>query len=342
MALKYFSNTLTQEEEEMRLSSVFNKNFWIIRGYSEKEAIDKVSKIQKNNSRKKFKKYTKEERKKFSTTKIEYWLNKGFSEEEAKNKLSERQKTFSLDICVKKYGDVEGYLVWKRRQNKWKNTLNNNARIDEINLSKDSSSFFWAIKKCNGDFEAASKLYKKRSAQHAVDMYSWAIEKANGDIDEARKIYTKRIKNLLTSKNKWVSKESIKFLLPLYIFCTDNGIKDYEIKWKENEYYIFNDRKIYFYDFTIIPLKLIIEYHGILFHPKSIDDKNFKLIMNEKYTVEELFKKDRHKKETAIKNGFDFYEVWSDETDGFISKMKNVITEKIELLNYEKNNHNIK
>lgn len=67
---------------------------------------------------------------KVSQTQIGYWIKKGFSEEEAKNKISELQKTFSLEICIRKYGEEEGRKKWEERQKKWKNKVfNENTHI---------------------------------------------------------------------------------------------------------------------------------------------------------------------------------------------------------------------
>lgn len=54
---------------------------------------------------------------------IEYYLAKGYSQEESEKLLVHRQITFSLDICVEKYGVMLGTKVFFERQNKWQNTL---------------------------------------------------------------------------------------------------------------------------------------------------------------------------------------------------------------------------
>jgi hypothetical protein len=68
-----------------------------------------------------------------------YWKNKGFTEEQATEKLSERQTTFSLDICIEKYGQEEGTKRWSERQEKW---LKN---YKKTNFSKVSQLLFWEI-----------------------------------------------------------------------------------------------------------------------------------------------------------------------------------------------------
>jgi hypothetical protein len=55
-----------------------------------------------------------------SETQLQYWINKGYTENEAKLILKDRQTTFSLEKCIKKYGEVEGTKKWVERQEKWK------------------------------------------------------------------------------------------------------------------------------------------------------------------------------------------------------------------------------
>lgn len=72
------------------------------------------------------------------TTKIEYYLSRGFSQEDAEKELSNRQSTFSLKVCVEKYGEELGTEIWQERQNKWQETLNSKSDDEkrEINLKK--------------------------------------------------------------------------------------------------------------------------------------------------------------------------------------------------------------
>jgi len=69
----------------------------------------------------------------------EYWLKQGYTEEEAIMKVKERQTTFSLDICIAKYGKEEGLKRFNERQDKWQKTLNDKPQeeIDDINRRKN-------------------------------------------------------------------------------------------------------------------------------------------------------------------------------------------------------------
>jgi hypothetical protein len=70
-------------------------------------------------------------------TNIEYYLKKGFNEEEAKQKLHKRQQTFSLEICIEKYGYDEGRKIFNDRQHKWQNSLKNSIKLGYSKISQE-------------------------------------------------------------------------------------------------------------------------------------------------------------------------------------------------------------
>lgn len=92
-----------------------------------KEVIKKISKSNKENGN--------------NSTTLAYWLNLGYDEETARQKLTERQTTFSLDICIKKYGELEGRKRHAERQKKWM------KNFKTINFSSISQELFWSIAK---------------------------------------------------------------------------------------------------------------------------------------------------------------------------------------------------
>lgn len=56
-------------------------------------------------------------------TTLVYYTSRGMSELEARVALSKRQRTFSLEICIEKYGKELGIVRWNERQEKWKKSL---------------------------------------------------------------------------------------------------------------------------------------------------------------------------------------------------------------------------
>ena len=82
-------------------------------------------------------------------------------------------------------------------------------------------------------------------------------------------------------------------------------------------------KRTYYYDFTIPELKLIIEYNGVMFHPR-IKDTFYS-------TVEDSIKKDNMKKELAKNHGYDIYCCWENQDlFAFKDQMRKIIKEKYE------------
>lgn len=66
-------------------------------------------------------------------TKLDYWLKQTNGDvNEAKKLLSERQTTFTLKKCIDRYGDEEGQLIWKHRQDKWIDTMNSKSDDEKL------------------------------------------------------------------------------------------------------------------------------------------------------------------------------------------------------------------
>lgn len=70
-----------------------------------------------------FEKVRKRVKETIKDTNIEYYLNQGMSIGDAELALKERQCTFSLEKCIKKYGEEEGTKIFKERQEKWCKSL---------------------------------------------------------------------------------------------------------------------------------------------------------------------------------------------------------------------------
>lgn len=70
-------------------------------------------------------------------TRIDYYLHRGYSQIDAEEALSNRQSTFSLKICIEKYGIEEGATIWEDRQDRWQFSLNDKSQY-EMNKKKSS------------------------------------------------------------------------------------------------------------------------------------------------------------------------------------------------------------
>lgn len=121
------------------------KEYWINKGYSEIEAeLLAITAKDTNNKKGADASATTELRKITSNRCIEYFTIRGVTVEEAKLLISENQKHFSKEICIQKYGEIEGLKIWQTRQDNWQDTLNakpteEKARINRLKLSKGIS-----------------------------------------------------------------------------------------------------------------------------------------------------------------------------------------------------------
>lgn len=76
-----------------------------------------------------------------SNKSILYWLELGYTKDDAKKIIHDLQATFSLEICIKKYGPFEGRIRWMDRQEKWQETLNSKTDGEKAEINR---------KKCPG------------------------------------------------------------------------------------------------------------------------------------------------------------------------------------------------
>jgi hypothetical protein len=179
--------------------------FWIKRGFTEENAKIEVNKVMnnihiktsdklKNNPLKYASKYP---------TKIEYYLERGFSEEEGRDEISKIQNRFSLDKCIKKYGEKDGTEIWLDRQAKWQDTLTKNGKLkcgySEISqiLFRDILNYCDVDQMKNIYFYTKNNEYSIRSEDHIflydfTDIINKKIIEYNGDQYHANpRIYDK-------------------------------------------------------------------------------------------------------------------------------------------------------
>jgi hypothetical protein len=123
----------TEEEIKRICLTPTNHEFWVNKGYSENEAKEIISKNQTEAAKQV------DFEKRLIPSNIEYWVERGLNYQQAKLKVTERQTTFSLDICVQKYGEEDGLKRFNERQIKW---LTN---YKKTNFSKISQTLFWDI-----------------------------------------------------------------------------------------------------------------------------------------------------------------------------------------------------
>lgn len=120
LSVKYWENKINpitgnlftsyEIDMEIKKNRKPNKEYWESRGYSESEAIYKVSEFQQSLGNK-FSHKNKENPdhyKNRTSTQLGYWINRGYTEEDARKQLGNRQNVNSLNSFINRYGEELG------------------------------------------------------------------------------------------------------------------------------------------------------------------------------------------------------------------------------------------
>lgn len=326
-----------KKEHNFKACGKFTKQYWVQRGWSEDDAI-----ILKEKFKRKLPP---------GPMQVEFWTKKinpntclKYTEDEAKYKIKSQRpinkeywiaKGYSTDDAIKKVVDVQ-----QKNGRKWQEKNKVDPKLDRTH----SQLLYWVNKH---DMSIAEAKIKLKDVQNTIGLDARInkygeiegkvqYDKTCGKLSFAGTMagYIKRYgpelgpelhkeKTIKCCTNNRVSKESIQFFLPIYKFFRNSGIKRNEIYWGisgSSEYFLHEkyNNKIFWYDFTIPKLKLIIEFHGTRYHPNPNWDKH-------KWNKWELFghnanekrEFDIFKKTLAEKNGYTLIEIWSDEKYNF-------------------------
>lgn len=222
-------------EETLRENSSRCKEFWIKKGYTEEEAIAHIKKRHKDFNIDRLDKLKNDpiyyqNYKDSCNTSIHYYINNGFTLEEAQKLLSDRQRTFSKEICIQKYGEIEGLKIWNERQTKWLKTLDDKTEEEKLEIkkkkllngsgySKNSQELFWKIyntynthdivfqELSNNEYFLYNKIKKQFYKFDFVDHTNKKIIEFNGDYWHCNpKFYTEYFFNKTkqkTAKEIW-------------------------------------------------------------------------------------------------------------------------------------------
>ena len=132
---------------------------------------------------------------------IEYYLSRGFSIEEAILKLSERQKTFTLEKCIKKYGDIDGLEIFNKRNEEWAKKISQN-----FNNGNSFAQSMFAKQIIN----ELKQIFPEIECEYVISRYSFDCKyknkliEINGDYFHCNpQLYEKDFYNKLSKKYAW-------------------------------------------------------------------------------------------------------------------------------------------
>lgn len=271
------------------------------------------------------------------------------------NRLEKDRKKNTLEGFIERYGEIDGKLKYSEKNKKLsvsnKALKRNGFSKNEIEVirkshSKGSSSV---------SRDAMIKRYGKSIGVKKYNEYitdtlrsprliKYWLDCGYDEDDAIRKVKEFQTRNLSTfidkygvdegikrykqwnkSKNKKirVSKSSLKFFIPIYKkLRREYGFKRSDIMWGiqgSKEFHLYNDstHRGYYYDFTINPLDIIIEFNGSHVHPNPDNDITDWIAWRHVYTKEIadiVYRRDVDKIRCAESKNYTLYTVW--DTDG--------------------------
>lgn len=238
---------------------------------------------------------------------------------EYKYKLS---KSHLIDYYIGKYGDKKGTLIY-----------------NEICKKKDNSSLSYFIKKNNGDMEKALYEFNKKNDKTKQTLDNFIIRYGEEGLGKYITYNEKRktclsVDNFIrlygevegiVKRNDWLDKIRCSNFFSKESYILFNHIEELlNITgcYGKNEYFLRDNKNdiVYFYDYTNIEYKFIIEYNGKIWHPdkdiySDYEWDNWEHPFNKTLIANDVFNKNKRKIEVARNNGFDVLVIWDFEKD---------------------------
>lgn len=195
----------------------------------------------------------------------------------------------TIEYNIEKYGEKKGKEIYERK-----------CKL------KDSMSLNFHLNKYENEEDAIFHYNKrKKEVQITLENYIRRYGETKGKIK-----YETHLKNKVPLG--MVSKESVEMMEEIL----DENKYDIDLLYGDDEYKIKKPKGYYYYyDFTSVKYKFIIEYHGKIWHPnKDIYTKKewdeWKHPFNENIKASDIYNKDIEKEKLAKDNGFDILVVW--------------------------------
>ena len=180
--------------------------------------------------------------------------------------------------------------------------------------------------------EEAEKALLERQIKNGLNYYinKYGLEAGTRKYNVRIKEYGKQIKKLRKIyPERWVksgkrySDSSKRFFDSIIDVLPE--LKSMSVYYADNEYFLWDksNHKIYFYDFYVKELNIIIEYHGIIWHPKEKNQPGWKSVYTNE-SSETVFNRDKHKEKIAADYGIDLIIIYEDEVN---TKKETIVNE---------------
>ncbi len=290
--------------------SVFQKAFWIKKGFLEDIAIQKVKEIQSKISNKKTFQQRSEQATKTSPFKKESWIKKGMNDIEAEFEVKSRKK-LNKEYWIKRgFTDDESII----KVSEFQTTNAKNSKPEDYSPTQLK---YWLKK--GYDEETAKKLLSKNQATFTLEKCTIKYGEEIGR--QKWKERQEKWKALVFNDKQWIGGGKSKISNNLF-----EKIKNDLSLFGKNERFIRNGDIVFKYDFCIKENKKIIEFNGDFWHciPSLYNFDFYHPI--KKMTALQIWEYDLTKEKLARSKGYDYLVIWESEyklnPEGTINRCK--------------------
>lgn len=279
----------------MLSNNYLKKEFWIKKGFSIEESLQKIFEIQSMNSKKvknrfvvskenlKNNGYTNDKIKNICQTPsmVSFWVNKGYTKEKSVEKIKENQSYASKFIDFEKRLLPSNVDYWLK--------LGFSVEESKKKVFEKQTTFSKDICIKKYGYEKGIEIFTNRT-----NKWQDSLNK-NGNLKIG---YSKISQEIFKEISITMKRED-------FLFATNGG--EFRLNRKNGGVWI--------YDFTDVKNKKIIEFNGDMYHanPDKYSELETPHPFRKNITSGEIWKKDNEKINIAKINGFDILVIWDSE-----------------------------
>lgn len=288
---------------------------------------EKYLKIYENDGEKKWEEYIKL-KKLTSKRSIDYWLKIFDGDYELANENLKLYQSRGLDFYICKYGEDEGNKKWNDRKNDQSKKISI-LMLDENNREKHKITKEKFLIKYGlelGNIKWDEHVKNRKNFRTLFESFILKFGEEEGK-QKWKEYFCNNIRNTDS-----YSKISQTMFDNVYNNIDDNMKNDIYYATLNKEFYLYNNEnnKLYYYDFVMNDIKLIIEFHGDFWHanPNIYYENYYHPI--KKMTAKEIWKEQENKNNYARTMNYEIIEIW--EKDYYKNK-NDVLTYCINIIN---------
>lgn len=243
-------------------------------------------------------------------------MKSGLSPSEIENWLSEKSKKGGRTKKKNGYYDDKSNNPFST--DFWiKQGLNSEQAAEKVNSRIHNKPEFWIARGYSHDKAIVLAGSSADTNSLKAKMEKWGDDGLTKYLETKQKLSDSWTPRSQSGQKFGSSRQANVFFKKLYKFCRKLGYDRDQIYCDLNgkEYFLTHGENIFFYDFTLKPSNVIIEFNGEHVHPNkdllSEEEWNKWKHAYSKKSANDVFGRDQLKLNTAASNGFSTLTVWS-------------------------------